>query len=495
MRNRRALRLRFVHPRKHLKHGLTVSCEEYWDAPEDFIDSTESSTILSSAPLDKGPKKLPDTLPPVLYPCAILGAPEIAPSGDMSDVAASRRPCLSATDHESKQVECDRAAPSILTKNNAAPVSEDDQSEIYSARSNVLGPRASLSSVFSSSTNTSLEPSLFDEDTAPESPNASIFAESPSKPETPIELQPEGKPALRWNFATIRRSPAPHDFKLPSNFSLSMSCARFKIKNAPQPKSLEDLPIRSQLYPGVKPCSCECDRDVSSLTAWIAKHNLRRQRKSKSKPEPTTAAAAQTQTAEDAAKSTKKKSARKFKVQLEEVVDVSISGTANTATSWTDVAGTPAPSSFDAFLAEDYGFPAPNLPRKSGSGPRTQPAKEEGKGPSFFDKGKWPAVDLNEARRELFSSGAPMMGRGSDATPMGRSFSQSEAPGPELAPNSPAVPRPPTPVIIPQDEIMTDVRQPTSLEEMTLEPGKPRRVAGRIAGRLAREARADREMS
>ncbi|KAG9123763.1 hypothetical protein FRC07_014022, partial [Ceratobasidium sp. 392] len=60
--------------------------------------------------------------------------------------------------------------------------------------------------------------------------------------------------------------PSP-EFKLPVDFSLSRSSARFKLKDAPQPKSLKQLPIQPQLYPGVKPCSRKCDLDVAPLTS------------------------------------------------------------------------------------------------------------------------------------------------------------------------------------------------------------------------------------
>ncbi|KAG9121761.1 hypothetical protein FRC07_002149 [Ceratobasidium sp. 392] len=80
---------------------------------------------------------------------------------------------------------------------------------------------------------------------------------------TPAEPKPERKPADKPK-SSVKPSP---EFKLPVDFSLSRSSAHFKLGDAPQFKSLEQLPIQPQLYPGVKPCSCQCDLDVASLTS------------------------------------------------------------------------------------------------------------------------------------------------------------------------------------------------------------------------------------
>ncbi|KAG8743668.1 hypothetical protein FRC10_011637 [Ceratobasidium sp. 414] len=516
----RGWRLRESTSGKHGKSNIKLSVkrpllrhEKYWDALDDLPGCTELFTITRDARLESDSKDSCGTTPPVLKPCAVLDAMIAVPPVDAPELDTPTLD-LTTTDNKGGSTECDQAVPMARTTNDIMPTSEE-QPEITPKSPKAIA-RASLSSILTSGADTSFESSLFDQDTtantsltsssilfSPASSltslgdnktpygsepqatdkleskvesqpvadsNLAVKSDAPilplpsAEPETPAESKPE-----RWRVNKLKplvksQAPAPRKFKLPAKFSLSMSCNRFKSKAAPQPKSLNELPVQSRSNSGIILCSCESNRSALPLTTQMEKLKLRSHEPEseiqetedmetpvvesamESKPSDTadvgvqTVATAIKPTEGDAQVTKEKVDVPRIVVTAEDVADASTSKTVDpTGTITTDAAetlthnmptasegllGVPsatignmqvAPSTtgsdyispFDAFLSEDSGLPMANFPSASGPGSNSQAGESGASQLPYFGQ---PEVNVGATQPELGFPGAPMMG-------------------------------------------------------------------------------------
>ncbi|KAG9100294.1 hypothetical protein FRC07_010426 [Ceratobasidium sp. 392] len=292
---RRALGLRFSKSKKYTKHGINLSYgnlpsilnEQFWDAPEDFSDSMEPLTMVKDARLNDDSNGSPGTASPAFGRPAVLGALEIAQSFNMTDFAASPSPCPIAVDHKDASPTATSYEPSLFDQDAFASASANTS---LSSSPALPSPRLSPASPpvaackdiktpadapagcdpqATAESTVDLQP-IAEPNPAVKPDGAPAPSESPAKSETPAEPKPKRKLADKPKSSVK----PPPKFKLPVNLGLSRSSAHFKLKDAPQPKSREELPIQPQLYPGVKPCSCECDLDAAWLTSLFGQLKL-----------------------------------------------------------------------------------------------------------------------------------------------------------------------------------------------------------------------------
>ncbi|KAG9118884.1 hypothetical protein FRC07_006387, partial [Ceratobasidium sp. 392] len=282
---RRALRLRFSKSRKYIKHGINLSLknpsssldEEYWDALKIFQDAQLNDSNGS-----------PGTAYPVFGPPVVSCALGIAQSFDMSDFAASPSPYPIAADDKDASPTNTSFEPSLFNQNAFASTQADASLSsslvLPSPLSSPASPptvtcediKAPSEALPGSEPQATAEVSALDlqpvvgSDPAVKPYGAPAPFESPAKSGTPDEPKSEPEPVDKPNSS----AKPPPKFKLPVKFSLSRSSARFKLKGAPQPKSLKQLPIQPQLYPRVKPCCYECDLDVAALTSLLGQLKL-----------------------------------------------------------------------------------------------------------------------------------------------------------------------------------------------------------------------------
>ncbi|KAG8683752.1 hypothetical protein FRC08_014097, partial [Ceratobasidium sp. 394] len=517
--NKRARHFRVFSPGKRGKSNIKLSIkqsllrhEKYWDALDYLSDCTEPFATTNDAQPENDSKDSRDAISPVPEPCAVLNTTAAAtPPTDAPKLAASPTLDLTAADHKNEPTECDQATSPACTTKDITSISEG-QPEITSKDSKVIAPRASPSTILNSDTDPSFDSSSSDQDTAntsltstsdailspapsttslavdgdkktrSEAPPASEpqatdkpepIAESQpaAKSDTPIPPQSSAKPETTTEPKRVNkrkppvksRPPAPRKFKLPAKFNLSMSCDLFKLKAAPQPKSLNELPVQPRPCPGVMRCSCESNRDALPLTAQMEKLQLylhepepEIQETTKnvetpvvesaieSRPSDTADVGVQTvTTAIETAESDARVTGSDFDVPnivvtAEDEADASTGetvDTTDTTTTYANTAGTPARdmpttfegplgvpsmaadmqaappatgsdyiSPFDAFLAEG---PMTDFPSSSGAGSNFQIGGSDARQPSHFD---WPGANVNGMGSESGFTGAPMMG-------------------------------------------------------------------------------------
>ncbi|KAG9109213.1 hypothetical protein FRC07_008353 [Ceratobasidium sp. 392] len=263
---RRTLHLRFSKSKKYTKHGINLSYgnlpssldEQFWDAPEDFLGSTEPLTTVKDARLNDDSNGSPGTASPAFGQPAVLGALEIAQSFNMTDFAASPSPCPIAADDKDASPTDTSFEPSLFDQDDFASTSAD------------ASPSSSLILPSPASSPASPPAATCEEIKAPSEALPPAPSESPAKSGVLDEPKSEPEPVDKPKSFV---KPPPR-FKLPVRFNLSQSSARFKLKAAPQPKSLKQLPMQLQLYPRVKLCSRKCDLDVAPLTSLFGQLKL-----------------------------------------------------------------------------------------------------------------------------------------------------------------------------------------------------------------------------
>ncbi|KAG9115177.1 hypothetical protein FRC07_007555 [Ceratobasidium sp. 392] len=299
--------------------------------------------------------------------------------------------------------EPEQATAAISTTNDSKSIPKREQSEATLQHSDVLAPSVeSNSSILSSATETTLDLST-----------TTLY----TTPDTTLDLSLSSPPT-----------------------DLSMSCELFKVKAAPQPKSLPELPV--WLPP---------NHDVSPLTEQLEKITI-------CAPDPeetdnevhselkTAKTGAETQPydvrstvlpAEDAMvglgnsdQVPKRTGPRGVDTTVENVVSAATDNSQAMAGTAISRTGTPTASLLDdplhSLLPDDARTPSPS-PAKSGT--TTPDSENDGLSLSYFEKGKWLEVDVNEARRELALAGAPMM-----STTPGTSRTSAILPAPEVIP-------------------------------------------------------------
>ncbi|KAG8697491.1 hypothetical protein FRC09_007822 [Ceratobasidium sp. 395] len=261
------------------------------------------------------------------------------------------------------------------------------------------------------------------------------------EPELPAKPKPAHETAAASQSLTDSPTHMPRDFNLPAKFSLSMSCRLFKRRVAPEPKSRPELPVKLQPSSSVKLCSCKCNLEVSPLTKQLRKLKL-----FSTKPKSKTAnVLKKTKTAVASSTTGVLSGVEAAEASVEDVTKnetklPSAVVPAESTTSQVEADGTLAEDassnskhlSYVPSIIVNTVAKAPLLATSSrldpldsllSDVPETSPphqlpvhilspaalTTESDESSSYFEKGKWPEVDVNEVRRELARTGAPMM--------------------------------------------------------------------------------------
>ncbi|KAG8711071.1 hypothetical protein FRC09_020785 [Ceratobasidium sp. 395] len=271
--------------------------------------------------------------------------------------------------------------------------------------------------------------------------DATIQPASAVEPELPAKPKPAHKTAPASQSLADSPTHMPRDFNLPAKFSLSMSCGLFKRGVAPEPKSRPELPVKPQPSSSVKLCSCKCNLEVSPLTKQLRKLKL-----FSTKPKSKTAnVLKKTKTAVASSTTGVLSGVEAAEASVEDVTKnetklPSAVVPAGSTTSQAEADGTLAEDassnskhlSYVPSIIVNTVAKTPLLVTSSRLGPldsllsdvpETSPSHqlpvhilspaalttESDESPSYFEKGKWPEVDVNEVRRELARTGTPMM--------------------------------------------------------------------------------------
>ncbi|KAG9114908.1 hypothetical protein FRC07_007593 [Ceratobasidium sp. 392] len=256
--NRHARHLRLSKSRKYIKHGINLSLKN------PSSSTTEPLTMVKDAQLNDS-NGSPGTVYPMFGPPVVSCALGIAQSFDMSDFAASPSPCPIAADDKDASPTNTSFEPSLFNQNAFASTSADASLSsslvLPSPPSSPASPptvtckdiKAPSEALPGSEPQATAEVSTLDLQPVVGSDPAVKPYSAPAPFESPAKSGTLDEPKSESEPEPVDKPKScikpPPKFKLPVKSSLSRSSARFKFKGAPQPKSLKQLPIQPQLYP------------------------------------------------------------------------------------------------------------------------------------------------------------------------------------------------------------------------------------------------------